>query len=251
MADEILLVSRARKLYPTFFSFLEELGFKNLSITALERDALFSHIQEVNPKMVFLDSNFRQAGTPCFVGELIKQFPKLHVVAVAYNDYPLYLASWFIWHGAKSCLHLCADGLDEFKYGFREIKKGNNYIAPAIQHVMGLFSEWPLTKNHITKRQYECLVLLCNGFNADSIAMELNLSRKTIDCTLGAMFDIFHVHSKEALISYAWVSGLVSKHDLQFYRKDKDLKLPEWAETAILTNKKLEEFYRTIHGGDE
>jgi DNA-binding NarL/FixJ family response regulator len=251
MTDVTLLVSRARKLYPDFMNFLNELGFKNLSVTDLDHDALFFHIRDLNPKLLVIDSNFHQAATPCFVGELSENFPKLNIVAIAYNDYPLYLASWFIWHGAKSCLHLWADGLDEFKHGFREINMGHDYISPAIQEVMNLFPEWPQTKNHITKRQYECLVLLCNGFTADSIASELNLSRKTIDCTLGAMFDIFHVHSKEALMSHAWASGLVSKQDLRFYQKDKDLKIPEWAKAAMLTNKKLEDFYHLIHGGDE
>jgi DNA-binding NarL/FixJ family response regulator len=251
MADKTLLVSRAVKLYQTFRNFLDELGFNDFYFTSHEMDALFFMIREVKPKMVFIDSNFYQAATPCFVGELTKQFPKLNVAAVAYNDYPLYLSSWFVWHGAKSCVHLWADGLDNFKYGFREINKGRNYITPAIQDVMNLFPECPDTKNHITNRQYECLVLLCNGFNADSIASELNLSRKTIDCTLSAMFNIFHVHTKEALMAYAWASGLVSKQDLRFYQKDKDLKVPEWAKAAMVTNKKLEDFYRLIHGGDE
>ncbi len=249
MADKTVLVSRAKKLYPTFSSFLEELGFKNISITALERDALFSQIREVQPKRLILDSNFYQAATPCFVGEVTKAFPKLNVVVAAYNDYPLYLSSWFIWHNAQSCVHLWADGLDNFKRGFREINKGNNYITPAVQDVMNLFSELPDTKVHLTKRQFECLVLLCNGFNAECIASEMNVTRKTIDNTLRALFHFFHVHSKEELICQAWASGLVTKNDLSFYRKDKDLKLPEWAETAILTNKKLEKFYHMIHEG--
>jgi DNA-binding CsgD family transcriptional regulator len=148
-------------------------------------------------------------------------------------------------------LHLWADGLEEFKHGFREINKGNEYISPAIQKVMDVFSEWPRIKDHVTNRQMECVVLLCGGFDADCIASELNVTRKTIDKALGAMFDVFHVHSKEELISQAWVSGLVKEHDLRFYRKDTDLKLPDWAVVSQTANEKLEKFYYMVHGGNE
>lgn len=251
MIDKILLVSRAIKFYPDFINLLQSLGYNNLSITALERDALYAKINDEKPKMLFMDSNFYQAATPLYVGEIVKQFPKLKIIAVAYTDYPLPVASWFVWHGAKSCLHLWADGLEEFKHGLRMINQGKDYISPAIQNVLCLFSEWPLVKERITKRQYECLVLLCNGFSADGIAREMNVTRKTIDNTLKATFDIFHVHSKEELICQAWVSELVSKNDLRFYRRDIDIKLPDWAVISQTANKELEKIYRASHGGNE
>jgi DNA-binding NarL/FixJ family response regulator len=246
-----LLVSKAKLLYPDFQLYLEQAGFRNVIITGEESEALNMKINELKPKTILIDGDFNQAATPFIVGEIHSRFPDYDVVAYAVNNFPLTIAAWFIWYGAKSCLHLWANGLDEFKRGLREVKNGNEYISPVIQSILDLFPEWPEMKDHVTRRQFECMILLCCGLNAEGIAREMHVTRRTIDTNLNALFNIFHVHSKEELISFAWVSGLVNKEDLRFYRKDKYLKMPDWAIVKQKTNIELQKIYATVYGCKE
>jgi two-component system invasion response regulator UvrY len=248
MLGGTLLVSRAKLLYPDIQNYLERAGFFNVNFTWAEQDSLNTKIEELKPKIVLIDCDFNQAATQFNVGEILNRHPKLNIAAFAVNNFPLTVSAWFIWYGAKSCLHLWADGLDEFNRGLREIKKGNEYISPVIQSILDLFPEWPETKDHVTRRQFECMILLCCGLNAEGIAREMHVSRRTIDTNLRQIFEVFHVHSKEELISFAWASGLVSREDLRFYRKDKYLKLPNWAYIKHRTNKKLEKIYERVYG---
>ena len=249
MVGETLVVSRAKKLYPDIKQNLADRGFSNVTITGLERDALYRKIEEVKPKLVLFGSGFNQAATPFNVGEVLKIFPDLNVAAVAVENFPLSIASWFIWHGAKSCLHLWADGMKEFNMGLNEVKKGREYISPIVQSILDLFPEWPETRCHVTRRQFESMILLCCGLNLDDIAAEMGVSRRTIDNTLKGAFNVFNVHSREELISRAWTSGLVTREDLKFFRSDKKIKLPKWAIAKQKANEKLKKIYASVYGG--
>jgi len=251
MTGGTLVISRAKILYPNIKRHLINVGFYNVSVMGLERNELNKKIEELNPRIMLIDSDFNQAATPFSVGEIHKRFPKLNIAAVAVSNFPLTLAAWFIWYGAKSCLHLWADGLEEFNKGLQAIKNGKEYISPVVQSIIDLFPEWPETKSYVSKRQFECLILLCSGLIVEDIAREMNVTRKTIDNTLKAMFDIFHVHKQEELISYAWTSGLVNKDDLTSYCKHKKLKLPEWAVIKNQTNQKIQEIYNKVYGNME
>jgi len=243
-----LVVTRAKTLYPSIKRYFVNAGFYNVNITGLERDALLNKIEELKPELLIIDSDFNQAATPFNVGEIHKKFSKLHIAAVAVNNYPLSIAAWFIWYGAKSCLHLWADGIEEFKRGLQAIRKGKEYISPVIQSILNVIPEWPKTKAYITKKQLECLILLCSGLKVENIANEMYISRRTVDNVFEAIFKIFNVNSKEELIALVWKSGLIKKEDLRFYRRDNNIKLPEWAKNKQQINEVLKGIFDNVYG---
>ena len=245
------MISKAKLLYPDMQHVLNQTGFYNVVFTGLERESLYKKIKEMKPGIVLIDCDFNHAATPFVVGEILYKFKDLNIAAIAVNDYPLTIAAWFIWFGAKSCVHLWCSGMDEFKHGLKEVKKGHEYISPIIKSILDLFPEWPKTKNYITKQQFAMLILLCCGLSADDIADEFKLARKTVDNTLIAMFHIFNVHSQIELMSRAWTSGLVNKEDLRFYRKGKKIKFPQWVVAKQKRNKQLQEIYARVYGGNE
>jgi len=243
-----LVVTRAKTLYPAIKSYFVNAGFYNVNITGLESDALLNKIGELNPALLIIDSDFNQGATPFNVGEIHNSFPDLHIAAVAVNNFPLAQAAWFIWYGAKSCLHLWADGMEEFKRGLQTIRSGKEYISPVIQSILNLIPEWPKTKGYITKKQLECLILLCSGMKVENIANEMYITRRTVDNVLEAIFKTFNVNSKEELMSMAWKSGLVNRDDLRFYRRDNEIKIPEWAKNKQQINEKLKGIFASVYG---
>ena len=230
MRGGTLIVSRAKNLLSSYKKNLETVyGFKNVTCTSAEKDGLNMAINEIKPKLLMMDSDFYLAGTPYMIGALLKKFPKLNIAIISMHDYPISHAVWFIWHGAKSFVRLW-DGEDEFKKGIEAVRDGKGYISPCIKVLIESFQEWPDTRCKVTKRQMECLNMLCCGLVPERIGDVLHITRKTVNNHLDRLYDTFHVSSRGEMIALAWSMGLITKLDLRFYDgKTADLKLPEWA----------------------
>jgi DNA-binding NarL/FixJ family response regulator len=208
----------------------KELGFTNITFTGLRKDALNMKINEVKPSLLLIGSGFYQAGTPYMTGELHKTFPRLNIAAISLLDYPLRLAPWFIWYGAKSYLDLWDKGYKEFHRGLRIIRDGGQYISPRTEKIIEDQEEWPDTKSNVTKRMQECLIMLCCGFEPEEIGEELHVTKKTVYNHLGFLYSMFHVENREEMVAVAWELELVTKEDIRFYRHGrKEVTLPEWA----------------------
>jgi ATP/maltotriose-dependent transcriptional regulator MalT len=96
--------------------------------------------------------------------------------------------------------------------------------------VIDLFPVWPKTKDKVTKRMLEILVLLCNGLMAESIGEELNITRNTVYTHLDRLYNTFNVHSREEMVALAWELQLVTERDMRFFDRRKKIDpLPEWA----------------------
>ena len=223
MSGGTLLISRAVKLFPHYKKQLEDVyGFNDVTVTDVDKDGLNTIINDLNPRIVLMGSGFYQAGTPYMAGELLKKFPDLNLAVVSLHDYPLRLAAWFIWHGTKSYVSLW-EGYDEFQRGLRTVREGKQYISPLVQGRIEQSSEWPDIKNKMTKRQFECLVMLCSGFIPERIGAELQISKRTVSNTLAAMYKIFHAENREEMVALAWELDLISKRDIRFFdRRDKE-----------------------------
>ena len=228
----ILAVTGATELHAEYKAWLEKMGFADVAVTGKKNDALNTVICNKKPWLLIIDSWFYRDGTPRRIGELHKLFPKLHIAVVSLHDYPLSNAPWFIWEGAKSYLHLW-EGYGEFKRGFQIVREGKPYIAPKVQSLIDRFEECPDTKSKITKRQKECLVMLCCGLTHYQIGAMLNISRSTVNNHLYSLYSAFHVHNRNEMAALAWEMELVTPKDIQLYNRKKERKgdrpVPQWA----------------------
>jgi DNA-binding NarL/FixJ family response regulator len=224
----VLALTRATKLHAEYKGRLEASGFQDVTVTDKENDALNTVICNKKPRLIMIDSWFYQDATSCRIGELVKLFPKLNVAVVSIHDFPVSRAPWFIWEGAKSYLSLW-EGYDEFKLGLRTVRDGKQYISPKVQKLIDS-QECPDTKNRITNRQKECLVMLCCGCTTDQIGEALHISRKTVYNHLNSLYSIFHACSREEMIAFAWEMELVTTKDIRLYNRKKEYRqLPDWA----------------------
>jgi DNA-binding NarL/FixJ family response regulator len=245
----MLIVSRAKNLLSHYKQRLLELGFKDVEATSEEKDSLNYIIDEKNPRLVLVGSGFYHAGTPYMMGQLLKRFPKLNIAAVSLGEFPDYLAVWFIWRNVKSYLSLW-EGYEEFHHGLQEIRQGRPYISPGVQRLMDEFGEWPDTSSKVTRRQMEVLILVCNGFTAESIGETLYVSRATVNFHLEKMKKTFHADSREALIRAAFALKLVTDRDLIFFDREKKIeRLPDWAAARRKLNRIMEKSAIRSGGG--
>ena len=238
-----LAVSEAAELHAEFKTWLEKMGFADVAVTSQKNDALNTVICNKKPRLVLIDSWFYRNGTPRRIGELLRLFPKLNIAVVSLHDYPLSSAPWFIWEGAKSYLHLW-EGYGEFKRGLQLVREGKAYIAPKVQHLIERCEELPDTKSKITKRQKECLVMLCCGLTHDQIAGVLNVSRSTVHNHLYSLYSAFHVHNRNEMVALAWEMELVTPRDIHLYNQKKEQRcgklLPQWAAAKMKCDRLLD-----------
>jgi DNA-binding NarL/FixJ family response regulator len=132
------------------------------------------------------------------------------------------------------------EGSEEFQRGLRIVREGGQYISPKVQKLIDHRDEWPNTKSKTTKRQKECLVMLCCGLISDQIGEILNISLSTVYNHLNSLYRAFHVGSREEMVALAWEMELVTPKDIHLYNRKKErLPLPEWAEVK----RKCDRFY--------
>jgi len=235
----VLMLSRAAELQTEIKGWLEASGFEDVAVTGKENEELNTAICNKKPRLVIIDSLFYQDGTACRVGDLVKVFPKLNVAVVSFHDFDASRASWFIWEGAKSYLSLW-EGYGEFQRGLRIVREGGQYISPKVQRLIDHCGEWPDTKNKMTKRQKECLVMLCCGIIPLQIGKILNISKSTVDRHLDDLYRTFHAGSRTEMVALAWEMELVTPKDIHLYNRKKErLPLPEWA----AVKRKCDRFY--------
>ena len=238
MKGGTLLVSRAEKLLPDWKEKLEGIGFKNVSYTSAEKDALNIAINDIEPGLLMISSKFYQAGTPYMAGQLLKMFPKLNICAVSTDDYPTSLAPWFIWRGVKSYINLWEVGYKEFYKCLQQLNCGKQVISPQVEIFIEQCGEWPTLRDSVTNRQHDCLLMLCSGLKPEEIGNKLQLSRNTICNVLQSLYKTFHVNSREEMTTLAWCMELVTQDDIQFDCKYLNkIKMPEWAEIKKSSNK--------------
>jgi len=235
-----LFVSRHTKLLPWYKSILEEAGYLNVHVTDKEKDGLNMLINELNPRRIFMTSDFYSIGTPYMVGLLHDMFPKKNIAVASMEEFPDEMEVWFIFHGAGSYVNFL-DGFDEFKNGLKHILYGEDYIAPAIKEVIDGIDEFPDCKLKVEKRQKEILFMLCNGYTKKKMQNELQISEYTVHYHLKELMSIFHVHSREDLIKVAFCLDIITKKHLRFHEnRDLIASLPEWARAQITMNRRLE-----------
>ena len=239
MAGGTLIVSRAVNLFTDIKKFYEDLGFKGVTVTDIDKDGLNMLIKELNPQLLIMDSRFYEAGTPFMLGEILKLFPDQYTAVVSGDNYPLGKAIFFIWHGVKNYVCLW-DGSAEFKKGLCCIRDKKEYISHGLQKYMETTDEEPDINKKITMKQMDCLIMLCCGFRVKQIGKTLQITKSTVENYLNALYEIFHVSNSHEMVSLAWKLDLVTKDDMKFY-DDRAIKfpLPAWAERRKNLNRRL------------
>jgi DNA-binding NarL/FixJ family response regulator len=221
MSGGTLVVSRAELLHTRFKKRFEELGFDNVTVTAVEKDGLNMLIGELKPRLVILGAEFYQSATSYMMSDLLRRFKSLNiaVVNVSLTPYPADRAMAFIANGAKS--YICVfDGLDQFYEGLERVKKGESFISSSVKERMEIRDELPRPATEITDRELEVLRCVRNGFTGIETAMELAVSLRTVNFHKKEMYTKFSVRNENELVRVADYLKLIKDDEPVFYGRN-------------------------------
>jgi DNA-binding NarL/FixJ family response regulator len=214
-----LLVSREVENHNHFKKRFESFGFPDVTPTALEKDALYSKIREVDPEILIMGARYYHCCTPFIMGQLHREFPDIKMAAVCLGEYPPDIAMYFILNGVNSYL-TSAEGFDQFYEGLAKVAKGRDYISPTVLKRIKMREERPAPAGKITPRHKEILRLICCGFKDNEIAEVLALSRNTVVNHKTDIFKSLNVRSPVELVRSVLTQEILRLEELYFYPRD-------------------------------
>jgi DNA-binding NarL/FixJ family response regulator len=216
MTKGTLALSREINLHAHFKMWLETLGFRDVTVSAVDRDALNRLIEELKPRRVLISCDYYQCSTPFMIKRLLKQFPGLNIVAVSIAPYPTRLAMRFINNGAKSCVYL-TDGVEQFRKGLECVRDGREFISYSVQKTIRAQYDCPKPAGELTEREIEIARLLCNGYTNKRIAENLHISIRTVTSHKSNMYRKLDVENAKELIRVVLYLGIIKQDELCFY----------------------------------
>jgi DNA-binding NarL/FixJ family response regulator len=238
MKGGTLVVSRCVTNHWYYQKRFEDLGYPDVTVTALDKDALDFLIRELKPKLIIMGARFYQCCTPFFMGELKRKFPNIKMAGVCIGEYPVEIAMYFKIYGGNSYV-TSYTGIPLFYEGLEEIRKGNVYHSPGIDEHIEMRTDFPEFTGTITGRNREVLRLVCCGFNDIEIADELAIHRNTVKNYKTELFTIFNVRGSVELVLAVLTLEIIKLNELYFYPKDYTLNpLPEINIEKLSVNRK-------------
>ena len=224
MTGGALIVCRDIHLHQHYKERLEVLGYKDVSVTDAEKDGLNMVINELKPKIIFMEVEFYDAATPYMMSFLMKRYKKIHFAVVSRARYPPDRAMCFIINGAKSFLHY-PDGTEQFFKGLELIRDGKSFISNSVQESFDMRSESDLPRpaEELTKREIEVARLVCNGYTGAEIADRLHICLRTANFHKRELYTNLSIRNENELIRVALYLGIIRQDELNFYGRDYEL----------------------------
>ena len=219
MVGGTLFISRAELNHAHYKKRLEALGFQDVTVTGLEKDALYFQIRDLKPKLVMMGARFYHCCTPFFMGELHRTFPKIKMAAVVLGEYPPDIAMYFILNGVNSYI-TSFDGVEQFYKGLDEVAKGREWVSPSAAKRIEMRRDYPDPAGKISKRHREVIRLICSGFQEWEIAETLGIARSTIFRHKTDIFTYLNVRSPIELVRAALTLEIIRLEEMYFYPRD-------------------------------
>lgn len=233
MSGGTLMVSRAVHLHEHYKHRLEKLGFKDVTMTAADKDGLNMFINEIKPRLIIMGAGFYYSATPYMISRLLRQFPNINFATVSISEYPADLAMGFIINGVNSYVSYW-DGADQFYRGLDCVRDGKMFISHSVQERIELRRELPEAAGNLTQREIEVVRLLCNGFKSTEIGDVLHISEPTVNNHKSAIYLKLNVRNENEIIRAALITEIVKLEELIFFGRDFELKPKTTMKTAAV-----------------
>ena len=218
MAGGTLMISKAENLYPFYRRQLEELRFREIIFTAIEKDGLDMLIDELKPDFILIDNDFFQSATPYLVSALLRRKPKLNITILVFNKPVGDIGMWYIANGVKSYIALF-DGYDQFLEGLTCVRNGKSYISASAEESMLIRDEQPKHASVITKLHLEIIKLVGCGFTGQDIADTLHISLRNYEYHKAELYNNLCAWNEPDLMRISLTAKLVTLDELNGYGK--------------------------------
>lgn len=160
-------------------------------------------LERLSPDFLVMDVNMPDFEPVAMVQKFRLAYPQMKILVVsAYDDqaYVLGLLS-----AGVNGYHLKDQPLSDLQAAVRRILDGGRWISDPLVNQLVDHHNIPagITTDHLTRRQRQLLYLLNRGYNNQKIAMVMDLSVKTVENHLTALYRAIGVESRLEANNYA------------------------------------------------
>ena len=169
-------------------------------------------IEERTPRVVLMDITMPELNGLEVTRRLAKSFPNVRVVILSMHsdEEHVYQA---LRAGATGYL-LKGAAIEELELAIRAAARGETYLSPpisrpVIMEYLGRTHPGLKSLKRLSPRQTEILQSVAEGKTTKQIALELNISVKTVETHRAALMTRIGVHEVAGLVLYAMKMGLI------------------------------------------
>lgn len=176
---------------------------------------LMQAIANLQPSLLVMDVNMPDFEPVAAVQRIKAQYPALKILVVSAYDDQSYVVGLLA--AGVDGYHLKDQPLSDLQLAVKRILDGGRWISdPLVNRLVDQHSIPPLSAPSLTRRQRELLYLLTQGYNNQKIAWVMDLSIKTVENHLTALYRAIGVESRLEANNYA------SKHPEVLLSPDSD-----------------------------
>ena len=144
--------------------------------------------------------------------QIVKTWPRVRVVILS-----MHASEEYVWQalraGARGYL-LKGASLAELELALDSVSRGEIYLSPplsqqAIMEYVQRTGKDRMREGRLTARQREILSLIAEGKSTKKVALQLNISVKTVETHRAQIMERLNIHDVAGLVRYAIKTGLV------------------------------------------
>jgi DNA-binding NarL/FixJ family response regulator len=160
---------------------------------------LFLALQQLHPDLLVMDVNMPDFEPVADAHKIRAAYPQLKILVVSAYDDQAYVVG--LLSAGVNGYHLKDQPLSDLQLAVRRVLDGGRWISdPLVNRLVDHHSE---TASPLTRRQRELLYLLTQGYNNNKIALVMDLSIKTVENHLTALYRAIGVESRLEANNYA------------------------------------------------
>lgn len=160
---------------------------------------LFLALEQLRPDLLVMDVNMPDFEPVSAVHKIRAAYPEIKILVVTAYDDEAYVVG--LLSAGVNGYHLKDQSLSDLQMAVRRILDGGRWISdPLVNRLVDHHSE---TASPLTRRQRELLYLLTQGYNNQKIALAMDLSIKTVENHLTALYRAIGVESRLEANNYA------------------------------------------------
>lgn len=163
---------------------------------------LMEAIETLQPDLLVMDVNMPDFEPVAAVNEILAAQPELKILVVSAYDDQSYVVG--LLSAGVSGYHLKDQPLSDLQLAVQRILDGGRWISdPLVDRLVDYQSTAASSASALTRRQRELLYLLTQGYNNQKIALVMDLSIKTVENHLTALYRAIGVESRLEANNYA------------------------------------------------
>jgi len=208
----VLLADDHNLVRAGFRALLNSLGDVEIVAEAGDGDAALRLIEALQPDVALLDIAMPGLNGLQVAARAAQKCPSVRVIILSMHANEEYVLQ-ALRVGAAGYL-LKDAGTSELELAVRAVARGDTYLSPpvskpVIEDYVRRVSSPPGSLDRLTPRQRKVLQLIARGCSTKAMALELNISVKTIEAHRAKLMEQLDIHDIAGLVRYAIRVGLV------------------------------------------